>query len=559
MLLLLLYWSYLSLTFLNLGFGFQKITQLKSKDTFLTIVFGMFSATLLASIWAIFGRINMEFQLFLIALQCLIIVGFKKELFTIYKDFWIQIKGLPSKLKTLFVVTVLFILLYAVSDSNLIDNETYYIQTIQWLNEYGFVKGLANLHLFFGQTSGWHILQSAFSFSYLSNQFNQLNGFCLLLGNLFAVFQLNDYFKTKNKLHLWIGLLPIVNIILFPFCKAPSPDSAVYVFSLLLFYYFIKQFDKKDIETFEVLFILSIFIIYIKITALPLLALPLVFLGIHLKKIISKVTLSLIIGFSVLLLFAIKNTVLTGYPLFPSHLFKNYCAVDYSLPMVFYDFSFNRAHCYSFFMSGKEYIQSNGFQIFSQWVLHSYNSLIVILIVLLPYFLKRHCNQKHYWILYGVMVLQLAFLWFTSPQFRFMIPFLLLFGLVIFSVLMNKEKTIFRVMFCSFSAAFFLLLFPPKLGRNQQKLNFNEHSFSYHRLVFPNENSNLKTTYHSNTIGNLKYFSPDTTVYIWATGNGKLPCVNAKQIEYFKKKLHYIPQMRTSEIKDGFYAKKTKP
>jgi hypothetical protein len=346
---------------------------------------------------------------------------------------------------------------------------------------------------------------------------------------------------------------------LFPFCKVPSPDLAVNVLSLLLFYYFIKQFDRKDIVTFNVLFILSVFIIYIKITALPLLFLPLVFLRIHFKKIISKVTLSFIIGFIVLLLFIIKNTILTGNPLFPSLLFKNYSTVDFSLPMAFYDFSFNRAHCYSFFISSKKYIQSNGFQIFSQWILHSYNVLVVILVILLPYFLKRYFNQKQYWILYGVMILQLVFLWFTSPQFRFMMPFVLLFSLMLVSVFIYKEETIFSAIFFTFSAAFFLLLFPPKMGRNQQKISFNEHSFSYHQLVFPNKNSNLKATFHSNKIGNLKYFSPDTTVYIWATGNGKLPCVNTKQLEYFKNKLHYIPQLRTSEIKDGFYSQKTDP
>jgi len=140
-----------------------------------------------------------------------------------------------------------------------------------------------------------------------------------------------------------------------------------------------------------------------------------------------------------------------------------------------------------------------------------------------------------------------------------MMPFTLLFGLVILAAFMNKEKTIYGVIICSFSVAFLLLLFPQKLGQNQQKISFNEHSFSYDQLVFPNENSNLKTAYHSNKIENLKYFSPDTTVYIWTTGNGKLPCVNAKQIEYFKKKLHYIPQLRTSEIKDGFYSQKTNP
>ena len=65
------------------------------------------------------------------------------------------------------VITVLIIAQCSTAPF-VIDNETYYIQTIKWLNEYGFVRGLANLHISLGQCSGWHILQSAFSFSFAS-------------------------------------------------------------------------------------------------------------------------------------------------------------------------------------------------------------------------------------------------------------------------------------------------------------------------------------------------------------------------------------------------------
>jgi hypothetical protein len=157
------------------------------------------------------------------------------------------------------------------------------------------------------------------------------------------------------------------------------------------------------------------------------------------------------------------------------------------------------------------------------------------------------------------MVLEFLFLWFTSPQYRFMMPFILLFGLMLLAVFMNKEKTIDLTIFTSFAFAFFLLIFPSKHGQHQEKLTFNKPTFAYHQLIYPNENSNLKTEYHAITIGNLRYYSPDANTYIWATGNGKLPCVNTKQIEYFNKKLHYIPQLRTSEIKDGFYSQKTNP
>jgi len=555
MLLLLICWCYLGFTFLNLGFAFQKITKFKSDDHILTLIFGMFLTTILASIWAIYGRIHFEFQLFLIALQGLIVLKFKKELYPIYHSLWQQIKSLPKAMKIFLATIASLILIQAVSNATLIDNETYYIQTIKWLNEFGFVKGLANLHPFFAQTSGWHILQSVFSYSYLPFSNNDLNGFCLLLGNLFAAFRLHDYFKNGHRINLWFGLMPLANVFLFSFSNVPSPDLPVALLSMVLFYYFIKSEDEEAM-TFNVLFLLTIFIIYIKITALPLVLLPLLFIAIHLKKMDIKINRNLLIGLLVFILFAIKNTILTGLPLFPSLLFQKIVAVDYALPMSLYDFSFETSKCYSFFISSKAYAESNGFQIFLAWLNHSFiNIFILILLLVIPYFIKRFFDSKAVWTLYGVMVFQFVFIWFTSPQFRFMIPFAMLFCLLLISLMLPTEKKIYMSFFASIFLTLFLMMVSPRLGQHHTKMTFSNDSFSVRKLLYPNLNSNLKTTFEAKTMGNLQYFSPDPTVYIWATGDGALPCVNAKQIQYFKKRLGIFPQCRTENIKDGFYSK----
>ena len=555
MLLLLICWCYLGFTFLNLGFVFQKITKIKSNDCILTIIFGMFFTTILASIFAIYGRIHFEFQFFLMALQCLTIVKFRKALYVVYQSLWKQIKSLPNAQKNFLLTTALLLLIQAVSNSNFIDNETYYIQTIKWLNEYGFVKGLVNLHPFLGQTSGWHILQSAFSFSYLPFPNNDLNGFCLLLGNLFGAFRLHDYFKNGHRVHLWFGLLPLANVFLLSFSNVPSTDLAIAIFSMVLFYYFIKSEDDETM-TFNVLLLLTIFIVYIKITALPLMLLPFLFLAIRFKKMTAKIIMSLAIGLLVLILFTIKNTIITGLPLFPSLLFQNVVAVDYALPMSLYDFSFESSKCFSFFISGQSYAESNGFQIFLKWLTHSFfNGFVMILLIVIPYFINRFFNSKAAWMVYGVMVFQFVFIWFTSPQFRFMIPFAMLFCLFLISFMLSTEKKIYMSFFASIFLILFLMMVPPKLGQHQTKINFVNDSFSESKLLYPNPNSNLKTTFEAKNIGNMHYFSPDTTAYIWATGDGKLPCVNAKQIKYLQKRLGIFPQCRTNNIKDGFYSK----
>jgi hypothetical protein len=289
---------------------------------------------------------------------------------------------------------------------------------------------------------------------------------------------------------------------------------------------------------------------------LPLVVLPLIFFAIHFKKMTVKINTSLVIGFLVLILFAIKNTILTGLPLFPSLLFQKVVAVDYALSMSLYDFSFETSKCYSFFISSQAYAESKGFQIFLTWLNHSLiNIFILILLLVIPYFIKRFFDSKAVWTLYGVMVFQFAFIWFTSPQFRFMIPFAMLFCLLLISLMLPTEKKIYTSFFASIFLILFLIMVPPRLGQHQTKINFVNDPFSISKLLYPNPNSNLKTTFEAKTMGNLNYFSPDPTVYIWATGDGKLPCVNAKQIEYFKKRLGTFPQCRTDNIKDGFYSK----
>jgi len=83
----------------------------------------------------------------------------------------------------------------------------------------------------------------------------------------------------------------------------------------------------------------------------------------------------------------------------------------------------------------------------------------------------------------------------------------------------------------------------------------NSH-FTFSEIIFPHTNSKLISCFHKYEIGNLEYYSPDKNSYFWTNGNGKLPCVNSKQINYFIINYHFMPQMRTNKLKDGFYSKK---
>lgn len=555
MLFIFLSWLYIFYTAFVLGFSLDKLANLKCNNTIVIPFLGLFSTSIIASIWAFFGRINIEYQIFVLFLNITISLKYKTEIIALFKTLIHQINEFSKSSKIfLFLITIL-ILAQSASVSNFIDNETYYIQTIKWLNEYGFVKGLVNLHVFFGQTSGWHITQSSFNYSFLTQNFNDLNGFILLLINLFALTKLNLYEKNKNQLPLIIGVLPIANLLFFQLIGAPSPDLAVYLISFLLFYYFLNYFNAVTVPVYNLIFILAIFLVHIKISALPILMLPLILFILNFKKLIFKIQVSYLLGTTLFILFILKNLTLTGYPLFPCLYFKDLILLDYTLPIELYNFSFEKAKLYEFMMLKSEYINSDVTAIFIKWFLYSgidslFNFSIIACVLITPLFLRQYLNKTSYWILYLGMLTQLVFLFLTTPQYRFILHYILFFGFIVGSYCINYKQYIMFLFYLSLIPITYIIIFPVKCNTE------NTCNFTMENALIPSKNSNLNTKYTKTQIGKFDYFSPDKKTFFWATGDGSLPCVNKKQLLYFKNKLGYIPQKRTANIKDGFYSKK---
>jgi hypothetical protein len=552
MLLVILSWCYIFGVGLNLGLAFDRIFRLQLKDTVTILFAGLFSVTILAGFWAIFGRINWEFQLFLLLLNGLVLLWNWTRFSNHLRNFYGQLKGLAKGKLVLLWLSLGTYALVCAAPPYFADHEIYYIQTVKWLNEYGFVKGLANLHLFFGQTSGWHILQGVFSFSFLGMTLHTLNGFCLLVGNIYAILNV-DNFKAA-------ALFPLANLLLFPFLAVASADLAVCVIAFVAFCHFLRTFEYGTPQAFNTLAILCLFVVFIKITAAPILLLPLFIWISNCRALFKKVAVSYFAAILVFGLFVVKNTILTGYPLFPSTAFAKLFTVDFTVPTAIHDLAFNPARRYDFFIPQNRYASLNGWQILVRWVFGSglnsvFNAAIVLLLLAIP--LLKVFSEKKYRVLYAVMAIQLLLLFATSPQHRFMLHFVLLFGLLAMAAIAKNNRLIPSLGWLSLvpllAIGCFGLHFP---SRNIQ---FSDGVFSAGNLIIPSKNSNLEATYYKVSIGNLDYFSPDQKTYIWATGDGALPCVNQKQIQYLSDKTGYIPQLRTNHLKDGFCAVKITP
>ncbi|MDX6181722.1 hypothetical protein SGQ44_05720 [Flavobacterium sp. Fl-77] len=554
-------WIYILFTTVNLGFLTDKILLLKNRNLAIYSLLGLFLTTILASIWAIFGRINIEFHLFLLLLNIGVFCTFRTPIIDSYRLFFLAFRQWQKTLKVVFVLLTFLIIAQCSSVPYVIDNESYYIQTIKWLNEYGFVKGLINLHLFFSQTSGWHIAQSVFNFSFLYANFNDLSGYCLFVGILFSVEKLNEFYKNGNKNYLIIGLFPLFSIFYFQFISAPSPDIPVYVLSFILFFYFIENFKNTSPAVFNLMVILSLFTLYIKNTALILALLPLVLLLNNAKTLSKNLLKPFLIAVLFLALFLIKNMIICGTPVFPSQIFDSF-ATDYAIPNHIEKFYYEQFKVYGFFVYQNQYDSMSALDLFLRWLslpkLNGlFNKIAVLLLIITPVFIYKFQHKKSVWMLYLLIVLQMVFLFVTSPQYRFFMNFILFFSVFCLASFIQKRKTIHTFFILSLLPTIIVLFVPFNLNRfSNHKFMLEISTFSAENALFPHENSKYKLPFTSVRLGNFSYNSPKNCDFFWANGNGELPCVNKDQVEYFRKYFYTIPQMRTKDLKDGFYAKK---
>jgi hypothetical protein len=565
MILILLSWIYIFFTTINLGFACDRILVLKNKNFVVTSILGLFLVTILASIWAVFGRINIEFHAFLLALNLLVLLKFKNSIIEIYKSFISEFKSLQKGLKAILILISFLIIAQCASIPFVIDNESYYIQTIKWINEYGFVKGLVNLHLFLGQVSGWHVTQSVFNFSFLYDNFNDLSGFCLLLGTIFSIQKLNAFFQNQNPNYLIVGLFPLFNVFLFQFISAPSPDIPVYVFSFILFFYFLENFKTITPEIFNLIVIFVVFLFYIKNTTVTFFLIPVILFAIHFKSLSKKLIKPLFIAVLVGTLFFIKNLIICGAPVFPS---KNFSSLitEYAIPNSIQTFYYDQLKYYGYFgylLSGEEYNSMSVFNLFLTWLTMPklnglFNKISILLILALPFLIYKFQNKKSFWILYFLMLFQMLLLFATSPQYRFFMNFILFFGVFCLICFVQNKKIINALLVLSLLPTMIALFFPLNLNQfSNHKFMMKISNFSTHNIISPYKNTKYDIVFTPVKLGNFTYNSPVINNAFWISGDGDLPCVNKVQIEYFKKHFHIIPQMRTNNLKDGFYAKNT--
>ena len=114
--------------------------------------------------------------------------------------------------------------------------------------------------------------------SFIASNFNDLNGFLIIITSFYCIEKWEKYKLTGNKNDLFNSLIIISLVFLFLFIASPSPDLPVIIIVPIIIYLFGKSFhnSNKNGNHINLITLLILLVILIKVTVSPILILLLI-------------------------------------------------------------------------------------------------------------------------------------------------------------------------------------------------------------------------------------------------------------------------------------------
>lgn len=213
-------------------------------------------------------------------------------------------------------------LLWTNRDPGQYDTGLYHAQAIRWIEEYGVVPGLGNLHMRLAYNSAFMSLQALFSLVWLvGRSLHSLNGFFCLMALFYAVSTVRLWGEESLQVS---DLLKCAMVVFVVQKRYDISSSGTDIWTLLLIIYiFIKwseyrESDCRDSVLYGWLCLVSVYAVTVKLSAAAMVVLALYPLYLFVKEKNGKaIFLHVAAGAGILLPFLIRNVIISGYLVYP--------------------------------------------------------------------------------------------------------------------------------------------------------------------------------------------------------------------------------------------------
>lgn len=506
----------LSLLMVNFGNGvvIRNVFNIESRSFASVSFLGMIAITIFETIFAFFFPLNSLLEIFLIA------VGLFGSLWSLRKE---KVKLSNLKFDFWFYFFLLVIIFSASFAPHLFDHYSYYVPTISYLKELGFIKGVSSFDLLLGQSSFWHIYQAGFS--HFVDPFLKINAYIIVL---FLI-----YLYERKQLFLLIFIPPFLL-----FVQQPSPDLPIVIITLIVINELINKRESP------IVLYLSLFAFCIKPIAFWL---PLFVVSnyIYQRKFGFRIFVP-IAFFAVLSV--LKNLWLFGFPIFPVSSF------DFNLPwkpsqeILDYSSQIGLMKTYDMKYSYQQVIYFNSYEKIYHWFTVGYKSILNVgvvfsLIIISIFAFKK--KEKFYYFLFLCLILKSVLIFTFSAQYRFFIDVYVIAIFLLFRNISENSAITFGVSISVFISVLFL--FPGFL--KQYKIGERLSDFHFSQIYKPRE-TELVIINQEHKIGNFKFRS-GKSLY----DKFYFPTLSLYDLELYD---YYgiIPQQIGKNYKNGFFQRK---
>lgn len=339
MLTVLLNWLYISFTAMCLGIGFAAFTnnrlhyQIRTADSILAI--GLVIATVYAQIWSLFYKVGITANLILL-IVCMISFCYGRR----EAQYLLQIQRKScSVIRGIGIMMLILVWAYCTSRGYMhYDSDLYHAQSIRWIEEYGIVKGLGNIHVRFAYNSSFFALSALYSMPYIFGQsMHSVNGLMALILSIEA-FRIVDAWKRRKLLLSDFARAAALFYLTLIYGEIMAPASD-YAIMCTVFYIIIKWLARSEskqeadiVTPYALLCVAGVYAVSLKLTAglILLLTIKPAIMLIRQKR-WKEIILYLCMGVGVITPWLIRTVWISGYLLYPFPALDLF-SVDWKIP-----------------------------------------------------------------------------------------------------------------------------------------------------------------------------------------------------------------------------------
>ena len=339
MLTVLLNWLYISFTAICLGIGFATFTnnrlhyQIRTADSILAI--GLVIATVYAQIWSLFYKVGITANLILL-IVCMISLCYGRR----EAQYLLQIQRMScSVIRGVGIIMLILVWTYCTSRGYMhYDSDLYHAQSIRWIEEYGIVKGLGNIHVRFAYNSSFFALSALYSMPYIFGQsMHSVNGLMALILSIEA-FRIVDAWKRRKLLLSDFARAAALFYLTLIYGEIMAPASD-YAIMCTVFYIIIKWLARSEskqeadiVTPYALLCVAGVYAVSLKLTAglILLLTIKPAIMLIRQKR-WKEIILYICMGVGVITPWLIRTVWISGYLLYPFPALDLF-SVDWKIP-----------------------------------------------------------------------------------------------------------------------------------------------------------------------------------------------------------------------------------